>query len=145
MKSEIFSFSEKSRTFQSALKTLFRQQTPPFGRTLLKWDILLIIPAVEILPPSFLSLPCAATTIYRRGTTDDTEQERYEEGVAEFMCQIFTFLPFISQTMWGTGLERDVVQFAMSFSPTKNCRLAKNIFGGAFCGTESRERWTKRT
>jgi hypothetical protein len=37
--------------------------------------------------------------------------------------------------MCGTGFDRDVVQFATSFSPTKNCRFLKTIAGGAFCGT----------
>lgn len=44
-----------------------------------------------------------------------------------------TFLPFISQVMCGAGCAFDVVQFAVSFSPTANRRLLNVMRGGPVC------------
>lgn len=46
-----------------------------------------------------------------------------------------TFLPLISQVMWGWGFERVVVQLATKLSPTKNAFSLNRIFGGPVCLT----------
>lgn len=47
----------------------------------------------------------------------------------------FTFFPLINQVICGAGCAFDVVQFAINFSPMKNCRFLNVILGGPVCGT----------